>query len=563
MFKRIFLCAFVICVFAILQCMFYGDRRTFLVNATSVNTSVTVGNSFPAFTSNPGEDPASSVTTPTAAGSSVVFKVTGTDPNNENYYLIVCSTDSVVPHNGSAPTCGVSAYCVSSATASGSVASCSFTTSVSTPLTNNWYAFVCDSNATNAKCSVSNQGTGDSGSPFIVNHQPSFSSISSTASANPGGVISWNAVASDQDSNTVKLLVCKTSSITSDGQCSGGSSSTWCSSSFVASDPSCSYNVPGVSPDGTKTAYVFVVDYYNAPATGAPQGSSRTFTINNVAPVVSTITFNAGSAINLVEGTTTSIPMSATVTDNNSCASAEIQSVTAYAYRSGVGYSSCNSSAASNPNYCYPEIVCTQVAGSCSGSTDASANYTCSVSMQYFADPTDTNTQYPTENWLNTFKAIDNNALVGTGQLTTGIEVNSLTAFTITSALNFGSLGAGEKNDPLDKITVTSATGNVGIDEELSGSSMCTDYPTCSGSPNTPIAVANQKYSLSESTAYSVGTALTALPVEVELNVPKTTSVIQSFKNMWWGLLVPVGTIPGSYTGINTVTAIKGEVVNW
>lgn len=561
--KYLLYLSFVVSVFLILS-FFNQLPILFISNAASVTTSVTVGNSPPSFTTSPYEDPASTVTAPTKVGSDVTFKATANDSNNENYYLIVCSTDSVTPHNGTAPTCGGTMYCISSSTASTSPASCAFTTLASTPQSNSWYAFVCDANSGNALCSLSSQGTGDSGSPFVVNHLPTFTAVStSDTSVDPGGAVTWSATANDPDADTVKLLVCKTSTITEGGECTGGASNTLCSSSLVASNPSCTYDVPAVAPDGSVTAYAFIVDSFNAPASGGSQGSDVSFTINNVAPVISSVTLNSGNAITLVEGSTTEIAMTATVTDNNGCSNGEIASVVAYVYRSGTAYTGCNASASANSNYCYPEVSCTQVANSCVDATDASANYSCTVDIQYFADPTDADTVFPLESWLNTFKATDNNSLTATGELTTGVELNSLIGMTAPEAIAYGNLGAGQKNDPLDKTTKLVSTGNVGLDTELSGTDMCIDYPTCASSPNTPIAVGNQKHALVVDTAYATGVGLTSSPVAASINIPKCTSIAENAKNIWWGLSIPIGTISGTYTGSNTITAFKSPVAVW
>jgi len=532
--------------------------RKFQVNAESITTSVTVGNSAPAFTAGPAENPASSTTSPTNVGSDVTFQATATDANGNNYYLIICSTNSVTPVNGGAPTCGATTYCTSTSTASGAQASCSRTAVAGDPASNTWYAFVCDGIASGSACSTASQGSGDSGSPFIVNHAPTFSSPSNNSPVNPGGTVTWTSTASDPDSNTVMLLVCKSAGITGN-TCSGGA---WCTSSLVSSNPSCSYNVPSVNPDGSNNAYVYIIDQFNFPSTSGSQGSNVPFIINNVAPTVSAVTINGGSDIDLVESSTKPVTLTATVSDNNSCSSGEISTVYGYVYRSGITYTGCDTAGEANNNNCYPEIPCSLVGGTCSGPTDASADYTCTVNFQYYADPTDVNTLYPTENWLNTVKAIDNNSATGNTTVGAGVEVNSLTAFDITSSLSFGNLGAGQSNDPLDKTLTTTATGNVGLDQEHSGSAnMCVDYPTCAG--GTPIGVANQRYALALSTAYSSATPLSTSPTEVELNVPKPISATPVTKNSWWGILIPIGTQPGTYSGVNTITAVKGETANW
>ena len=539
----------------------------------TVTTTVTVGNSAPSFTVQPYEDPASTTAAPTAIGASVVFRATATDSNAESYYLLVCSTGSATATNGGAPTCaaGATTYCTSSLTASGTATSCSYATQSTNPFTNPWYAFVCDANAAAAACSSSSQGTASDGSesPFYVNHTPLFTVISTTpspATVNPGASVKWDATASDPDvpgpisgtdPSAVRLLVCKTNAM-SNGTCTGGA---WCTSSAtgVLDNPSCTYTVPGVSADGQFDAYVFIVDQYNVASTSATQGTNSSFTINNIAPTVTNVTLNGGNDINLEEATTKAVSVTATVTDTNGCSTSEITNVYAYVYRSGITYNTCSAAPTSNPNNCYKGIACTQDAGSCNAGTGA-ATYTCTVNLQYYADPTDLNTQFPAQNWLASIQAIDDDGEDPVAHITTGVEVNSLVAFSVQDEINYGSLDAGAASDPL-KTLVTTATGNVGLDQEHSGAAnMCTDYPTCSG--GTPIPVANQKYALS-ATTYALATALSTSAVEVELNIAKVTSATPTTGTTYWGISIPSGTVAGTYNGANTITAVKGEIANW
>ncbi|MCA9379369.1 hypothetical protein KC640_02985 [Candidatus Dojkabacteria bacterium] len=528
--------------------------------ADSVTTSVTVGNSAPSFTAGPAESPASDGTTPTNVGSDVTFTATGTDSNNEDYYLAICKTNSVTPVNGGAPTCGGGSWCISTATTSASQASCAYTALQGDAESNDWYAFVCDGNSSAADCSSSSQGTGGSGSPFKVNHPPVFNSYSNDTPKNPGQDITWSTDASTLDndtdtaSDTVKLVVCKTAGV-SGGDCDGGASDRWCQSSLVASDPSCAYSIPTPTADGAVSAYVYLFDSHNLGAT-TNQGSSSDYTVNNVAPVVSAVTLNGGSAITLTEGTTTNVVIGATVTDNNACNDG--LSVETSLYRSGVGYGTCDTNPEDDDNNCYAVISCSVVGAgnTCTGATDASADYTCTVAVQYFADPTDASTVYPTENWLATVKATDDNAATDNAEVAAGVEMNSLVGYSVTSSIAYGSLGVGQSNDPLDKITTVTATGNVGLDQEVSGTNM-------TSGPNN-ILVGYQHYALAGSTAYASGTSLTGTPTEIELNCQKTTSTgAPATANTWWGLSVPVGTIAGSYSGTNTLVAVKGEIVNW
>lgn len=546
--------------------VFFLSTKSFNVTADTVTTAVTVGNSSPVFTAGPAENPASSTTTPTNVGSNTTWQATATDSNGENYYLIICSTASVSATNGGAPTCGATTYCTSNATTSGSQASCARTALIGDSVSNAWYAYVCDGNASSAACNTTGQqGTGDSGSPFEVNHAPSFTAVSNDSPKDPGATITWSTTSSDStDSDTVKLIVCKTAGITGDA-CDGGAGDTWCSSSQVASNPTCGYSIPSVVPDGANDAYVYIVDGHNFPATGVYQGSNVPFTINNTAPVVSAVTINGGAAIDLTESSTKAVTLTATVTDNNSCYGGEIATVYGYAYRSSRTYANCDTSGDANNDYCYPEITCTVVGGTCTDNTDASANYTCTVNIYYYADPTDTATEYDADTWLDTIKAIDDDTATHNLEVSTGVEMNSLIGFelgyTVTGSINYGNLGVGEKNDPLDKITTTTPTGNIGLDQEHSGNSMCVDYPTCSG--GTPITASYQHFALASSTAYASGTALTGSAVEYELNVPKVRAGSVTTKNVWWGIEIPAGTALGTYSGANTISAVKGETTSW
>lgn len=535
--------------------------KIFYVSADTVTTSVTVGNSTPVFTVEPYEDPASTASAPTHVGSQITWRTTATDSNGDDYYLIVCSTDSVTPGIGGAPTCGATTWCTSSATASGSATSCQHTAAQEDAYSNNWYAFVCDKLSSGAACSSASQGSGDSGSPFYVNHPPTFTNVSNNSPQNPGGKITWTTTASDSDSNQkVKLLVCKTAGITG-GACSGGS---WCTSDFVLSNPTCDYNISNPAPAGNHNAYVYVIDEFNTPAiTGdsSVQGNAVGFSINNVAPIVSNVTINGGNDITLNAGTTTNVTLTATVTDSNGCE--DIDAVKGYAYRSGITYTGCDTSGEANANYCYPEISCAVVdsGNTCTGPTDASADYTCSVSLQYYADPTDTDTKFSGDTWLSTIKAIDNGTAVHSTQVSTGVILNTLLAYEITGSISYDSLGVGEGNTLLNKTITTTPRGNTGLNQEHSGTDMCTNYPICSG--GTPIPVAKQKYALVASTSYASGIALSTTPADVLIKVLKPTSGSPTTKSTWWGIEIPEGTLAGSYHGENTITAVKSDPTDW
>lgn len=534
-----------------------------LVHAETVTTSVTVGNSPPVITAGPAESTASDGTTPTNEGANVTFQATATDSNAEDYYLAICKTDSITPGAaGAAPTCAASStWCVSTATDSGVQASCSYTTVNGDAESNVWYAFVCDNNSTASSCSLTgDDGNGATGSPFKVNHDPSFSAVSDNggggadSGADPGGTMTFTATASDGDSDTVqdtvKLVVCADVSGATASGCAG---TQICASTNSASNPSCQISIAGVAPDTTVNYYAYVFDSHSFASSSNYRTGS--YVINNVAPVVSSVTLNAATDISVPEGDTLNVPVTATVGDKNSCQ--EISTVETSLYRSAIAYSGCDTNAEDNDNYCYAQVTCTVVGGTCTGSTDEFANYTCTVVVQYHADPTDVDSVYPAQNWLNTVNAIDDDAATHATQVSAGVEVETVSGLDVTSSINYGSLDVGEKNDPLDKITEVTNTGNTGIDTDLSGTDM-------DDGGSGVIGVGYQKLALAASTAYASGSALSGTPTEYEINIVKTTSSSSpAAENIWWGLEIPTGIPPGIYDGENTVLSVLGELIEW
>lgn len=541
-----------------LVCTFFVQAIQ-IIYADTTNVTISVNNVPPSFTAVPAESPASDSTTPTNVGSNVTFQATGTDGNAGNYYLIICKTDAVTANNSAAPTCTGGSWCVSSATASGSQASCSYSVVSGDAESQAWYAFVCDGNATSAACSSSSQGSGSSGSPFKVNRVPSFTGYSVGTPRSPGQNVTWSTTASDSDTDgsqdQVKLIVCKTTGISGD-DCDGGESDRWCSSALATSNPSCSYSIPIPTPDaGSIDAYVYIVDSHNFGATSANQADNVQYAVSNAGPSVSNLSINGGSNITLNESTTTPVVVTATISDNNSCE--DISTATASLYRSGIGFGACDNIAENNDNNCYANLSCTVVSSgnTCTGPTDISADYSCTFDLQYFADPTDTGTLYSANLWQTYFRTTDNNSL---GSSTSGgnVEVLSLIAFDVTSSISYGGLTPGQSNDPLNQIITYTGTGNVGLDFELSGTNMT--------SGGDSITVDKQKYALASSTAYASGTALSTVATEVEVNLQKTTSIVSpATKDVWFGIEIPLATPIGTYTGTITTTGIKGETANW
>ena len=570
--------------------------RSLKVEADTATTSVTVGNQAPTFTVSPVEDPAShngagtgdTANNPTNVGSNVTFKATASDPDTDNYYLAVCTTDAASPGTGGgAPTCDVATWCVSSSFADDAEANCTYTALTGDSESETWYAFVCDAASGNQLCSIpGNQGSGNSGSPFYVNHVPGFTVYSDDSPANPGATVTWTTTASDTDSDaatdTVSLYVCDASGFTGGASpaCTG---TLLCSQTGQASNPTCNDVLDNPEPDGTYNAYGYVIDNHGLQASGGSHGTDSTLTVNNVAPSISNTsiqlldTDETGNLTLTVEnGETQDFFVKFVVTDDNSCqnisAGDEISSAIIHVYRSGVLQANCDIDGEDDNNNCYANAHnddpqgCTQDGGSCSGDTDSTALWTCEFGLESYADPTIAGAPLAAQNWLVSVQADDDDgANTGLVEDADGNEVDEFLAFNLsTGSIAYGNVAAG--NDSVEQTTTLQATGNVGLDENLSGGNaggdgMCvSDYPTCAG---LKIATLQQVYNLTASQGWPSGTALSFSATEAEININKTTTGTPASGDTYWVLRVPGGQGDGVYGGEDTIDGVRAENGDW
>lgn len=565
-----------------------------VARADTATTSVTVLNTPPQWVVDALEVPESSTSSPTNTGSNVTWQGVAFDSSNDDYYLLICKTSATPTANSlAAPECAGGSsnrWARSGRVASNATATVSYTTLESDPETNNWYAFICDHNATSYCNSTYSQGTGTGTSPFKVNHRPTFTVFSVSSPINPGGIVGWSATSSDPDvlaGDTVQLFVCRGQTFTGN-DC--GTSGTWCSSGASSSDPYCFFYASSTWPDAYYSAYGYIRDNYGHVPSGGQQGANQRMTVNNVTPSI------AGASISLLDtddtgpltltvpGTTTpGFEVRFTVTDQNSCRTAsstdEITESFVNVYRSGITSANCDQSGEYNPNNCYPGSInygtwnlnCTASSTSCLGVSDADVIIQCTFPLWFHAESTDgtgisTDPIYFAENWLTSAQAADDNGASSTlVEATSGNELNSFLAYDVaTTSISYGGLQPGQSVDPVSKITDLQATGNVGLDQTLYGSDMCPTYPTCSGNATSTIFVNNQKYATS-SVAYASAVTLLANPgAESEINVPKSTTSVPAFRLTYWGILVPGAiTLSGDYIGQNTLIGITGESSDW
>jgi len=603
---------FSVVIFAIAFLLNIGAHELQRVDAQGIaTTSVVVLNTPPQWTVDVQEEIESSTTTPTNSGSEVSWVATATDSNAEDYFLLICSTNATPTSTpGGPPTCnGGIQWAVSATTTSGSQARAATTTTEAAPFfpgeENDWYAWICDAVNPGARCNTSfRQGSAGTASPFNVNRRPSFTAYGDSGAGDPGDTVFFYATSSDPDiidtADAMKLIVCSTNSFsTTTDTCTA---TTLGSSTFSTAMPlTASYTIFTPTPDGTYGAYGFVIDEHGHEAAGGQQGQNTVLTVNNVAPTVlgGDIILNNGNPLVLTQaaGETTGFTLDFTVSDNNSCqtfdANDEITGYQVVVFRSGIGTTSptgCDATGDNyDPNNCYDSAVatttwnleCTAVPGSCTydGLVDFDDNvdFECTFPLWYVADPTNgtsTQTYYFDEIWSAAVAGIDNNFATGTLATTSNAqELNSFLSFALdTLAIPYGPLEPGGRTDPLVASTTLRATGNIGLDQSLSGEHMCEYYTsavTCLPSATSTIAAPFQVFATSTvtyGTATTAGYTLSSTTVkQLELNILKPTSTATGTTGTtYWGIEVPdTITRAGIYTGENTIWGVSGEPNRW
>lgn len=544
------------------------------VLADDISTSVTVQNDPPAFTTDatctgsyPCESPARTTASPVNVGTSTTFRATADEPNDEDYYLIVCKTDSFVENNGAAPECASAAdtICVSTATTDLSAATCSYSAQTDDAENQAWYAKVCDNNSTDQECSASTQGnTGgaaDEASPLVVNHPPLIIAVNNDAdsggsAADPGTNVTWTTDVTDPDTSsgdTLDLHVCSTNSHNG----TACTATTLCSQTGQASDPTCQYSIPAGTDDDASPydAYAFIIDNHDFDSSVS---SSSAYHVANVAPTVLSIETNSGSTITLTggESTTTDIDFIATIQDNNGCSDLSGTITSHVLYRSGVTN---GNACTGNVNNCYTGTtgayaVSCVTNSSCTGGTDVDTVYTCTASMQYHTDPTVANTPWSTDTWLSYFE-IDDDDAASVNDTATGVELNMLQALD-SGNLSYGTMTAGSNDATLEDSNSLTNTGNTALDSQVSSSA-----PMSDGGSNT-IAVNNQRADETQSTAWaSAAVTLSGTGQEIEVDMTKTTVTGSPETDaIYWGINIPSGQFPATYTGTTTVAAVYSEV---
>lgn len=605
------LTVFVLCIAVVFYDTQYPSHTKSAQATSTATTTVTVLNTPPTWDVTAREQFASATTTPTNTGTSTRWTATASDSNAEDYYLLICKSSSTpIAAGNAAPSCGGGSsdlWAVSGPTTSGSPAYVATTTEETWVQSNDWYGYVCDSNAGSPRCNaVQYNGLHEAGtasatsSPFVVNHRPYVTLAADDSPTLPGATTTWTTTSDDDDdvggADTIQLHVCKEQNFDATVPACGVGGF-WASSTFATANVTADGYITPPAQDMDHGAYIYIVDEHGHPASGGWHGSSTVLTIDNATPYVSSSTiavydvFGTSSAKTTLtlteeEGETQNFVMRFSVVDDNSCEANgggnEISDVNINVYRSGVGGAlglGCDASGEYDANSCYTDTstfftpTCYQVPDDCAGPTQSSVEWECTFPMWYIADPTDIDSQHSGEDWRGAARATDDNAATGPysrdDEAADGAsQMIQFLSFRATgSPIAYGSHEPGNNTGNHPATTTVYATGNTGLDQYLSGDAMCVNYPTCSGDSDSTIYVPYQHYSLASATAYGSGNELSTStsPVLVDVDILKTTATSSpSEDDTYWGIEVPSSiTFAGDYIGKNYIDAAVAPSGEW
>jgi len=592
----------------------FGAQELSKVSAQgAASTTLTVLNTPPSFDVFPYEVVESSTTTPTNSGNSVQWAAIGSDSNLAPYFLLICSTNASPTANAAAnpsslgtepPECdgGAIQWGVSTSTISGQQATVSTTTIDSNDgpsdfaEVNEWYAWVCDDDPESPRCiNVPSQGLySTSSSPFHVNSRPVLTAASNDGPTDPDSTVTFTSTATDPDSveadDDLRLIVCSDNTTYDNNTNTCGAAEIASSSVTAITNPSAARLLSSPIQDQSYTAWVYLVDEHDHEATGPIQAD---FVVNNVAPTLlnSNIDLNGGSdlVLSVPAGETTGFNLEFTISDANSCENAgggdEITGYGVSVFRTSVGTTSCDSTVGPyDPNSCYNSgsgsatwnLSCTETLA-CSGATSTDVGYTCSFPLWFVADPTEgAESPFVGDSWSAAVRGIDEAA---TGTMVTGVSsvgLGQFLAIDIEDAeITYGSVEPGQTSGGgmLTATSVALNVGNTGIDQRVEGESMCEEFTVgndCVHTGTTTIPASQQRFASTTGTAYTDLEAQilsSTTPVELELNVPKTTGTTTldyQKATTYWGIEVP-GTITfaGIYRGLNSFVGAVSEIGEW
>ncbi len=389
-------------------------------------------------------------------------------------------------------------------------------------------------------------GSNTTSSPVTIDNQsPANVTNASGSAGNTQVTLSWtNPLDSDFATTTVLRA---TSSITvapTEGTYYAvGAFNTSTTVACVTSSTASSCIDSGLT-NGTAYYYeIFTADNFLNYSAGAFQGTLPVTPSANSPPTVSAVSLNHGNPITLTPNATTSFDINYTVTDTNGCT--DIVNTTSTAFRGGVSSTCAVGNPTTNNLNCY--LFLTHTTSSCSGNA---FNSTDTVGIYYFAQSTGNNSSsFSSDHWYAYASAIDSANTTGTAT-SSAVDVNVLLALSIApSSIDYGTVPASSTTGSVNQTTTIQNVGNASQTLKI--------YGTALALSGNSIATSSQHYATSSFTFGGFEQILNEVALAVPgflLTTPTSTNAVSS--PIYWGLTVPAGNPTGTYSGVNTFTAI-------
>ncbi|MEK7193509.1 MAG: hypothetical protein AAB652_01850 [Patescibacteria group bacterium] len=312
----------------------------------------------------------------------------------------------------------------------------------------------------------------------------------------------------------------------------------------IASNSGNAVNKSGTAANAADTSHTHSVTYTVSSATSLPVYrdvilGKYTAPAGGSAPTVSGVTINSSTAIILTPAATTTIIARASTSDPDGAG--DIRYATSTIYRSGAGGTA---NCPANNSNCY------QLASSSCSFTDSTSTVSCSAEIYYFADATDASSSYSGENWLARITVTDASSNATASTTASGVEMSTLLAIDVTtSSINYGSLTPSSTTGGTNQILSIKNVGNSSSTLKISGTALTLG--------SNSIATSSQHYATSTFTFGGFEQVLSSAATAVSgflLTSPTSTNTVSS--PTYWGIEVSTGKATGTYTGVNTFTAV-------
>jgi hypothetical protein len=262
-------------------------------------------------------------------------------------------------------------------------------------------------------------------------------------------------------------------------------------------------------------------------------------------PTVTNVSLNGGADIDLLPGATTTIYTTGTATDLNGTSDFDLANTQSVIYRSDLG-----AGCTPDNNNCY---VSTASRCSFSGCAGNSCIVSCSADIYYYADATDIGT-YAGQEWLAAIEVADlaGSIDIGSTPTTTSVEVNTLQALEVNSAIPYVSIEAATTTGSDNATSTVQNQGNSAIDVQIIGTDLA-------GATGVPIPASEQKFATTTFNYNSCPTCnllSSTTPVHIEVDLTKPTSTAPITDAIYWGIRIPFGVGSGAHTGVNTFYSV-------